>query len=447
MIPVVPEAPPLAPGVRPSVTGARAKSLVDWAFSAFPPNPVVSVTMVLPMSYAAPSAAHARRYDLDWLRVIAFGLLIFYHIGMAYVPWEWHVKSPHGSDAWRLPMLMVNPWRLALLFFISGVAIRFAAEKMGGWRFVRSRMLRIGLPIVFGMAIVVMPQSYFELLRYDEIERGIIDFWPRYLSLEQSFSMTTPTWNHLWYIVYLLVYVLILTPLLPACRWIADSSAFEALAQRPLGLLFGFALPFIGYEYVLSERFPTTHALFGDWNTHAVSLTMTIIGGVAGKSEAFWSGVRRGLPVFVTAVVVLGVWRMLGETAQDGDVPEWLLPAAAATWPAMGVLYAWSVILSLLALAQRFLDRPSAALRYLTGAVFCYYIVHQTIIVALVALLGRGEMSGSVELTLVVLSTIGGCALSYELARQVPGLRIALGIKGRTTSPRLAQPAAARSTG
>jgi len=24
----------------------------------------------------------ARRYDLDWLRVIAFGLLIFYHIGM-----------------------------------------------------------------------------------------------------------------------------------------------------------------------------------------------------------------------------------------------------------------------------------------------------------------------------------------------------------------------------
>jgi glucans biosynthesis protein C len=27
-----------------------------------------------------------RRYDLDWLRVIAFLLLIFYHIGMFYVP-------------------------------------------------------------------------------------------------------------------------------------------------------------------------------------------------------------------------------------------------------------------------------------------------------------------------------------------------------------------------
>ena len=26
----------------------------------------------------------SRRYDLDWLRVLAFGLLIFYHTGMLY---------------------------------------------------------------------------------------------------------------------------------------------------------------------------------------------------------------------------------------------------------------------------------------------------------------------------------------------------------------------------
>ena len=36
---------------------------------------------------------NTRRHDLDWLRIIAFLLLIFYHIGMFYVPWEWHVKA------------------------------------------------------------------------------------------------------------------------------------------------------------------------------------------------------------------------------------------------------------------------------------------------------------------------------------------------------------------
>ena len=34
---------------------------------------------------------NVRRYDLDWLRIIAFGLLILYHVGMFYVTWGWHV--------------------------------------------------------------------------------------------------------------------------------------------------------------------------------------------------------------------------------------------------------------------------------------------------------------------------------------------------------------------
>ncbi len=31
-------------------------------------------------------AAPPRRHDLDWLRIIAFGLLVLYHVGMFYVP-------------------------------------------------------------------------------------------------------------------------------------------------------------------------------------------------------------------------------------------------------------------------------------------------------------------------------------------------------------------------
>ncbi|MET3906844.1 peptidoglycan/LPS O-acetylase OafA/YrhL [Bradyrhizobium sp. S3.3.6] len=28
-----------------------------------------------------------RRIDLDWVRILAFGLLIFYHVGMLCVSW------------------------------------------------------------------------------------------------------------------------------------------------------------------------------------------------------------------------------------------------------------------------------------------------------------------------------------------------------------------------
>ena len=106
----------------------------------------------------------ARRYDLDWLRIIAFGLLILYHVGMFYVTWGWHVKSTYASPSVEPLMRLVNPWRLALLFFISGIAIRFATDKANSiGRFALSRVARLGLPLLFGIYVWVMPQAYYQV--------------------------------------------------------------------------------------------------------------------------------------------------------------------------------------------------------------------------------------------------------------------------------------------
>ena len=43
-----------------------------------------------------------RRHDIDALRVLAFGLLILYHLGMLYVgpanDWTFHLKSSYIAD-------------------------------------------------------------------------------------------------------------------------------------------------------------------------------------------------------------------------------------------------------------------------------------------------------------------------------------------------------------
>ncbi|WP_274317233.1 hypothetical protein [Xanthomonas campestris] len=65
-----------------------------------------------------------RRHDLYWLRVIAFGLLVLYHVGMYYVTWDWHVKSPTTQLMLEPVMLLSSPWRMSLLL-ISGVATAF----------------------------------------------------------------------------------------------------------------------------------------------------------------------------------------------------------------------------------------------------------------------------------------------------------------------------------
>ena len=70
-----------------------------------------------------------RRYDLDWVRIGAFLLLILYHVGMYYVTWDWHVKSPYASAAIEPLMLLTSPWRLSLLFLVSGVATAYLLER------------------------------------------------------------------------------------------------------------------------------------------------------------------------------------------------------------------------------------------------------------------------------------------------------------------------------
>src|SRR5690349_18433359 len=81
--------------------------------------------------HPAPEAPlSGRRIDLDWIRVSVFGLLIVYHIGMVYVSWSFHVKSTHILPGLEPLMLLVNPWRLGLLFLVSGVATRYMASRI-----------------------------------------------------------------------------------------------------------------------------------------------------------------------------------------------------------------------------------------------------------------------------------------------------------------------------
>src|ERR1700744_5294856 len=114
---------------------------------------------IISQSFNGVAGATDRRVDLDWVRIAAFGLLIFYHVGMLYVSWGFHIKSAHRITALEPLMLVLNPWRLALLFLVSGAATRFMLGKLKITRLLRSRSLRLLPPLVFGMLAIVRPNG------------------------------------------------------------------------------------------------------------------------------------------------------------------------------------------------------------------------------------------------------------------------------------------------
>ncbi len=365
-----------------------------------------------------------RRYDLDWLRIIAFGLLIFYHIGMFYVSWGWHVKSVHAGPAAEPLMRLLNPWRLSLLFLISGVALRFAFDKalerqperrfFAGTKYTTWRTWRLFLPIMFGIHIIVAPQSWLQLLESREITKGFWAFYPEYfIGTSERYSVTIPTWNHLWYVVYLMLYTLVLAPFArPLSRLMQGrGSALTAWLfcgrKGILYLIFIPVLPHLIYRALLGQHFPTTHDVVSDWANHAYSFTYLLTGYLLAKDENFWAVIERARNTLLALFVVLGTVLTLTWNNWDTVVETPYL------WPARfgRVLYAWLVIALLLSLAQRYLNKPSQILAYMTEAIFPWYILHQTLIIMAGYWLTRQGLSVGVEFTFVSLATFGGCLI------------------------------------
>ena len=388
---------------------------------------------------------NTRRYDLDWLRILAFGLLIFYHIGMFYVSWDFHVKSIHAGPFAEPLMKLLNPWRLSLLFFISGVAIRFASDKHSNIiRFTWQRTVRLFIPIVFGIHVVVYPQAYLQLLENGEISQGFWQFYPEYLIGSFSeYSVILPTWNHLWYVVYLMIYTLLLAPFVrPLSKFMSANGGHvsQKLFAGKYGLLaltiLG-ALPFMIYRFWLKPIYPSTHALVGDWANHQLYIMIFLIGFLLAKDQAFWKAVARALKptlwaicfIVITAILVWGFDFKHSEFTSLRLV-EFFEERIRKT------LYAWLCILALLGLAQKYLNHPSRALTYMTEAIFPWYILHQTIIIMAGYSLTRQNLSVGLEFLLVTLATFAGCAIGHEFfIRRWKWVRPLFGLKRITVKP------------
>ncbi|MEM6380917.1 MAG: acyltransferase family protein, partial [Bacteroidota bacterium] len=207
-----------------------------------------------------------RRYDLDWLRVLVFGLLIFYHVGMYFVPWGWHIKNDPEYDWLRWPMVFVNQWRLPILFLISGMGTRFALSWRSGKQYASERMRRLWIPLAFGMLIIVPPQVYIERLVNQDF---VGSYWSYYttIAFQGIYPEGNLSWHHLWFLPYLLIYSLILTPVFLYLRNHPEAGILQWLRRR-LQTKFGIyclVIPLFLAEALLEPFFPVTHALVNDW--------------------------------------------------------------------------------------------------------------------------------------------------------------------------------------
>ncbi|MCY7357378.1 MAG: acyltransferase family protein [Rudanella sp.] len=339
-----------------------------------------------PLTQSPSSVVSTRRYDLDWLRIIAILTLLFYHTGMIYVSWGWHIKSAEHSQPMEEVMRWLHRWRMPLLFFISGAGTFFALKRRSYGAYAGERFRRLFIPLVFGMFVIVPPQIYIEWLFRGIFSGSYADFYPNVFHFEPYKDDGTGgafSWHHLWFVAYLFLYSLLSIPLFwwlksaPGERFIGRVSQ---LISRPGGAL-SLVIILIISQLILKPFFPEeTHSIFDDWAYFVKNLLLFWAGYVlVSRSEfaAILTAQRRiflGATVFCTVLLYgsRAIW-----TDDTIDEIRWL-----------NILYTinsdclvWFSVLMTVACGYRYLNANHPILPHLTEAVYPFYILHQTVIV------------------------------------------------------------------
>lgn len=386
---------------------------------------------------------------LDGLRVAAFALLIPYHVGMYYVTWDWHVKSPAASSALEPFMQLSSPWRLGLLFLIAGAACQGLFAKRGALGTLKDRSLRLLLPLVFGMAVIVTPQAYYEVLtKAPDVlpgDGGYLDFWRFYLHAGKACRgndcMVMPTWNHLWFLPYLWLYAVLgaaVAAVTALWRWQPRALAMPAWAWLLLP-----AVPLALMRVYIKPLFPIEHDLVHDLYNHLQYGWLFAIGWASRTSLAsgLWATALR-LRWWALGVSLAG-WAALmvfNSHYAEATPPDAVLAAARTLRASL----TWWAIVAACGWAQRAFTKGSPLLRQASKAVFCIYILHQSVIVVLSQWLKPLGIPWGLEALLLIALTFAVSGLAYLGLRRVPGLALLFGIQ---RTPRSALPSTPRVIG
>jgi glucans biosynthesis protein C len=378
---------------------------------------------------------YQRRYDLDWLRVLAFALLILFHTGMFFNTWDWHVKNPETSPVFEYVMRFLHVWRMPLLFFISGAAVWFAMEKYKPGRFVWERVKRLLLPLLFGMAVIVPPQVYCERVADGEAFGSVWGFYQTVLRFE-PYPEGNFSWHHLWYLPYVLTFSVLLLPLFV---WLKSPRGRRRLSWMTDWLSAGSRialtlLPITAAEIGLRPFWPENYDnLVADWAQFAITLIVFIWGFTFASSTAIWrrlEGSRRYLlgVALVTTILQYLVWYGGLRSPVGGAIPYRILATANG----------WSCILTILAFGYRYLQFTGPRIRYANEAVYPFYIVHQTITVAVGYWMLSMQAPIAVKFVLLASATFLGSWILFEFPiKRLNLIRPLFGLKMR---PRIKAP-------
>jgi len=322
-----------------------------------------------------------RRYDIDWLRVLAMLTVFYFHNAMFFNDRWWHIKNPTGrSFGLTVFTEFVGVWMMPLFFILSGFGTGFALRFRSAGEYAFERFKRLFIPCLFGTLVIVAPQVYLERIFKGQYRGSYWQWYPHFF--EGIYPKGNFSWHHLWFLLYLFVFSMLALPLFVRLKTEAGRrlvARLAALCQKPGGI-FLLAIPIIPIEIGLRPLFSGLQTLITDWANFLTYITLFIYGYLFASDAGFGRAIAKQWKAAL-ALALCATGAMAYILIAREPKPGYNLGYALTT--ALRVFTTWFWLITILGLGQRFLNFTNRALRYANEAVLPFYVLHQTVIISI----------------------------------------------------------------
>lgn len=332
-----------------------------------------------------------RRYDVDWLRVVAVFSVIALHSAVIFSFGVFNVKHTQHTVTVDTIVIYLSIWVIPLLFVLAGASTKFALDRRTPTAYSSERVKRLLVPFAIWFVVPLVAANVFGwdfLFQFPGNPRT--PFGPWYVVVGTG---------HLWFIGYLFPFSMIALPLFVFLRTLAGARIISWLANicEKSGVIFLLAIPVMGIDIVDNDN-NLLRVFYLFYFIYGFILFSDVRFGRAIDKQAWYA--------LVAGVVLVAIEVFLTETNTHID---------STVYRILDVFSRWCWVIAFLGLGHRFLNRTNRVLRYLTEATYPIYILHY-LILGLIGYAIAG-LNWPVELKyLTILSlTVAATLMAYDL--------------------------------
>ena len=324
-----------------------------------------------------------RRFDLDWLRVLAILSVFVYHSTRFFNLGDWHVKNPITYAGVQALESFMEIWMMPLIFLISGASIFYAMNKGSVGTFFKDKVFRLLVPLAVVVFTHASLQVYLEKITHGRFSGSYFTFLPHYF--EGVYLDVGSTGNfafhglHMWYVLILFIFCLIFYPLF---RWWKGSgrgvmNTLGNLIASPWTMWLALALPI----FILDLWIDGTDWAFGagGW-AFLYYIFFLLYGFVIMSHERLQLNIHRARwSYMIVGLILSATYVFLNMNASNPVIVHWENELGDPLY----FLSACTLLPAFLGFAMQHLTKTTPFLKYSNEAVLPFYILHQTVLLVI----------------------------------------------------------------